>query len=288
MQISHFCKLEDRALVRVGGPDAATFLNGLITCEIGELKTGDLTFGALLSPQGKILFDFFILCSTQSFIIDVEKSMADDLIHRLTFYRLRAKVEIAPMDKRTNVYAIWGYDDALSSIEADGVIAPDPRLAAMGWRGYLRRAPKGPIESNMAAWNGLRIARGMPSGGHDFAFGDAFPHEALMDQFGGVDFKKGCFIGQEVVSRMQHRSTARKRFVKAASTSALPDRGSEIMAGGKSCGILTSVDGQSGLALVRIDRVAQALAEGLTLLAGTVGITLAIADWCRFTWPKGE
>jgi len=283
-----YCELTDRALVRIGGPEAAPFLNGLVTCEIEKMEVGALAFGALLSPQGKILFDFFILRSTQGFVLDVDQSMADDLIRRLMFYRLRAKVEIEPMDQRTSVFGIWGDVTSLPDIEADGVVAVDPRYDGMGWRGYLRRAPSGLTHSSLKAWNARRIAAGMPSGGIDFSFGGAFPHEALMDQMGGVDFKKGCYVGQEVVSRMQHRSTARKRLVMVSSTQALPESGSPILADGRTCGELASRTGKHGLAMVRIDKAGEAIARGEPILAGSTPVNLSIAKWCNFSWPGGE
>lgn len=280
-----FTELTDRALLRISGEAAGSFLHGLVTCDVEHLKPGELVFGALLSPQGKILFDFFILGSTDSFIVDVDQSMAGDLMKRLMFYRLRAKVTIEPMDERTGVFAVTGDLPALSAIVADGVIVADPRHSQMGARAYLRRMPDGAETAGMEAFEKIRIELGMPSGGRDFAFGDAFPHEVLMDQFKGVDFAKGCYVGQEVVSRMQHRGTARKRIIKVTSEKALPQQGCEIMVSGKTVGEICSTQGNKGLAMVRLDRAAPHH-DGEPAMAGSQVVRLTIPDWCSFGWPE--
>jgi folate-binding protein YgfZ len=280
-----YTELTNRALIRVSGEEATHFLQGLLTCDIAHLKTGEATFGALLSPQGKILFDFFVIVSTNGLILDVEKSMAEDLIRRLIFYRLRAKVTIEPMDERTHVYAIWG--EGLQRAVADGVIVPDPRLVQMGMRAYIRCQPEDTISKTMDDWHSHRISLGMPEGGLDYAFGSAFPHDCLMDQFKGVDFAKGCYVGQEVVSRMQHRGTARKRIVQISGSGALPAAGTEILSDGKSCGEITSVAGEKGLAMVRIDRI-NGDEEKRQGLAGSLPITMTIQPWCSFNWPAED
>ena len=277
-------ELPGRKLLRISGEDAPRFLHGLVTCDVEHLKPGEIAFGALLSPQGKILFDFFIVRSVNGFILDTDASMADDLARRLTFYKLRAKVDIAPMDERAHVFAIWG-GDAPDAIVADGVVAFDPRLKDMGARAYVRRAPPDTKEVPLSDWHRHRIELGMPEGGLDFVFGDAFPHEALMDQFKGVDFAKGCYVGQEVVSRMQHRGTARKRLIKATSDATLPESGTEILVGGTACGTLASTYALAGLAMVRLDRAADH-ATGTPAYAGTVEVRLTIPAWAGFGWPE--
>ncbi|MGB7287637.1 MAG: folate-binding protein [Salaquimonas sp.] len=279
-----FTELTNRALLNVTGEGAADFLQGIVTCEVAKLVPGEIAFGALLSPQGKILFDFFVVASTKGFIFDVEKSMAGDLAKRLAFYRLRAKIDIEPMDERTHVFSIWGANINPKSLLADGVICKDPRLAEMGYRAYIRRAPDGVDIKSMKQWNDHRIDQGMPEGGLDFSFGDAFPHEALMDQFKGIDFAKGCYVGQEVVSRMQHRGTARKRLIKVSASASLPNNGTEILSNGKACGSLTSNNGKTGIAMIRIDKV-EGAGPLRTALAGSMQVELSIQDWCNFTWP---
>jgi folate-binding protein YgfZ len=137
-------------------------------------------------------------------------------------------------------------------------------------------------------YHAFRIGLGVPEGGKDYAFGDAFPHEALFDQLHGVDFAKGCFVGQEVVSRMEHRGTARKRVVPVEGAGPLPAPGTSIEAAGAAIGTLGSVAGRSGLALIRLDRAEDALARGESLAAGGVAIAIRRPDFARFTMKANE
>src|SRR5262249_48690713 len=136
-----------------------------------------------------------------------------------------------------------------------------------------------------AAYEAHRLALGVPRGGFDFIYGDAFPHETDMDQLAGVDFAKGCYVGQEVVSRIEHRGTARKRVVPIAYDGIAPEAGMPVMAGEKQLGTLGSTAGGRGLAMLRLDRVEDALAAGPPLVAGRATIRLGRPDWARFAWP---
>jgi hypothetical protein len=269
--------LGDRALVTVTGPDAAHFLQNLVTCEVEALAPGMAAFGALLTPQGKILFDFFLVKTDDGFLADVDASLADDFVRRLGFYKLRAKVAVERADPALRVHAAWGGEPAV----LDGIVVADPRLPQMGWRIYSASVPGLP-QGDYAAH---RIANGMPQGGLDFAYGDAFPHETLMDQTGGVDFRKGCYVGQEVVSRMQHRGTARSRIVMV-SGDVLPAPGAELTADGKPCGTMGSSIGGAGLAMARLDRVKEALEKGGAIRAGDIEISVEIQPWAKFDWPQ--
>ncbi len=169
----------------------------------------------------------------------------------------------------------------------DGVAAPDPRLEALGYRAIVPPgADMAPDfeESTQAAYDAHRIALGVPEGGIDFAFGDAFPHDADMDDLAGVDFAKGCFVGQEVVSRMKHRGTARRRIV-IGHGSDLPPAGTPVTAGGKPIGTLASSSGGTGLVLVRLDRAKEAMDAGAPILAGESTLSLSIPAWAEFGWP---
>ncbi|MFK5979789.1 MAG: folate-binding protein YgfZ [Rhizobiaceae bacterium] len=277
MNKSHTQILDNRRLVRIGGEEAAEFLNGLITCDVLVLTEKQAAFGALLSPQGKILFDFFVIRDEHGFLIDIDAASSDDFIKRLMFYRLRRKVEIGVEEEFQSVLVSWGVglevEDALS--------ITDPRLEEAGQRHYCKSLPQATHDD----YARHRISLGLPEGGDDFQFGDAFPHEALMDQFGGVDFQKGCYVGQEVVSRMQHRGTARKRIIKVHSDSNLPESGTDVLADGKLVGTLGSVSGNIGLAVLRLDRVALAKENGLALTAGDATIEAEIQSWAKFGWP---
>jgi folate-binding protein YgfZ len=279
----HIAELARRGVVAVSGDDAGKFLNDLITCDVpaGE---GGAAYGGLLTPQGKILFDFIVFRDGGRFLFDMPRALVGDFVRRLSFYRLRAKVEIADLSDDHIVVAAWGSD--VPPI-LDGPTAPDPRRAALGFRAVV------PAGADMAAdydeariedYDAHRIALGIPEGGLDFPFGDSFPHDAAMDQLAGVDFVKGCYVGQEVVSRMEHRGTARRRFVIATGAT-LPEAGTAVTGGGKPLGTLGSSSGTTGLALVRLDRAKEAIDAGVPIAAGNCDITLTLPAWAGYTWP---
>ncbi len=264
--------LSERSCIRISGDDAELFLDNILTCQVVDLQSGEARFGALLTPQGKILFDFFLIKTEDGYLIDVAESLADEFVKRLTFYKLRAKVLIEKdPDLQVAVIAKDSLPDAIATIQ-------DPRHGDMGSRSYGRFETDGLVKD----YDKTRIKLGIPEGGKDFAYGDAYPHETLMDQFGGVDFKKGCYVGQEVVSRMQHRGTAKKRVVLVHASQPLPNAETPIFADGKPAGTLGTVVGQEGLALVRLDRVAKA--ENLE--ADGVSVEVHLPDWVTFTMPE--
>lgn len=275
--------LTDRVLIRATGPEASKFLHGVITCNVQTMAKGDSRYGALLTPQGKIISDFLFYAEGEdAFLFDVPAERAEDLLKRLTFHRLRAKVTFAKADDFA-VVAVFG--DAGEVPE--GAVYPDPRLAALGQRLVLPLAAAQALSSDAAPYEAHRIALGIPKGGPDFAYGDTFPHEADMDQLGGVDFKKGCYVGQEVVSRMEHRSTPRNRLVEVLFDTPLAT-GQEITAGDKSVGQVLSVTDGRGIATVRLDRANDAKTDGVPLLAGEVPVELRRPDWAVFSmeWEK--
>ena len=286
MSKGRIAELSRRGVVAVRGPDAAKFLNDLVTSDVPEAP-GGAAFGALLSPQGKILFDFIVFRDRDGFLFDLPKPAVADFVKRLGFYRLRAKVEIADLSNEREVVAAWGSDVAPI---LDGPVAADPRLAALGFRAIV---PGGADmaadyeEAGAADYDAHRIALGVPEGGVDFAYGEPYPHDTDMDQLAGVDFTKGCYVGQEVVSRMQHRGTARRRFVRVSASAALPALGMPLTAGGKALGTLGSSAPGDGLALVRLDRAKDALDHGVAIMAGDVPVTLALPEWAKFGWPAG-
>ena len=280
--------LPDRGVVKVTGEDARNFLNGLVTTDVTQLAPGLGRFGALLTPQGKIIVDFLITEAPGGhgggFLIDCPRALAKALADKLGFYKLRAKVAVENLSDSLGVIAAWGGEPAM---KVDLAFA-DPRDAALGWRILAPQdlAPKvadlvGAELVDSATYDAHRIASGVPRGGLDFIYGDAFPHETNMDRLHGVDFDKGCYVGQEVVSRMQHRGTARTRTVRVTLDGAPPEAGSPVLAGDKPVGTMGSTSGQSGLALIRTDRVAAALDAGLKLTAGGLDIRLADPDAVR-------
>jgi folate-binding protein YgfZ len=190
--------LSDRAVVDVSGAEARAFLQGLVTCNMDAVSPTSACFGALLTPQGKIITDFIISEQGNSFYLDTPQALVGDLVKRLRLYKLRAQIEITERADLA-VGAFWG--------ESSGIA--DPRDKNLPWRLIAPRAQVEALGLNEAAYEALRVSAGVPKGGVDFAYGDAFPHDVNMDLIGGVDFRKGCYVGQEVVSRVQHRGTAR-------------------------------------------------------------------------------
>ncbi|WP_037080877.1 YgfZ/GcvT domain-containing protein [Neorhizobium vignae] len=267
--------LPSRSLIRLTGKDAQDFLQGLVTTDIDSLPEGEARPGALLTPQGKILFDFLVWRDGDGFVIETETAQREALMRRLTMYKLRAAVDIAagPED---GVTVFWGDDSDKSAVK-------DAAFAKSGIT--LTRAPGKLSDQPEAAYHALRIDAGISMSGHDYALQDAFPHDVLLDQTDGLSFRKGCYVGQEVVSRMQHRGTARRRVAIVSGEAALPASGTEITAGGKPVGTLGSVSGNKGLAIVRIDRVGDALARGVQLSAGDVAVSLALPAWSGLSFP---
>ena len=275
--------LPDRGVVKVSGEDARNFLNGLVTTDVTLLRPSLGRFGALLTPQGKITVDFLLTEVPAGhgggFLIDCPRALAQGLADKLGFYKLRAKVSIENLSDSLGVLAAWDGD---LSVKPDLAFA-DPRDERLGWRILIPEELAQKVADLIGAdlvdstsYDAHRIASSVPRGGLDFTYGDAFPHETNMDRLHGVDFDKGCYVGQEVVSRMQHRGTARSRMIRVMLDGPAPEPGAAIVAGDKPVGTMGSTAGRDGLALLRVDRVADALAEGIPLTAG--GLTIRLAE----------
>lgn len=278
--------LDDRALISVSGADAEHLLQNIITTDLDQLVPGESRPGALLTPQGKILFDFLISRDGENvLLIECRADIADDFVRRLMLYRLRAKAEIKKLDQKL-VRVSWEDDSSPSQTDSmpEGALR-DRRFAepAQVWRSYGEGSASD--AENRDKWERFRIANGIAESGRDYALSDAFPHDVLLDQNGGIGFRKGCYVGQEVVSRMQHRGTARRRVLVATADADLPPPGADILAGGRSVGTLGSTAGRTAVAIVRIDKVKAAMDVGLPILAGDAALSLAIPSWATFTFP---
>lgn len=281
--------LSGRGVLAVTGADAAKFLNGLVTNDLAPLGVGEAAHAGLLSPQGKILFDFLALRVTGGFLLDVARTKSAELMKRLSMYKLRADVSLADASDDFTVFALWGEGAASSGETRNTYAFLDPRHAALGRRILAERAFAADIAAATSgrevpedAYHALRMALGVPEGGRDYDFGDAYPHEADFDLFGGVSFTKGCYVGQEIVARMQHKSVVRKRVVRVEGDEPLA-AGTDVTDGGAVIGRIGSTDGRHALALVRLDRFieAEAKEEG-AVRAGGIRLALHKDDRARY------
>jgi len=232
----------DRAFITVTGPDAVSFLDNLLTQNVTGIHDAGVRYAALLTPQGKVIADMMLWPTQSGVVIEADPARAVDLLRRLTMYKLRAQVQVS--DTSSAHMALWS-----AAPFADA--APDPRLAALGFRKLSARdeAPSGD-----SAYNALRIRQGVPDLATDATPDEVFAGEALLDELNGVDFQKGCFVGQENVSRMKRRATTRKKFCPIAFEGAAPAFGAVVRAGEAELGTVRSgVDGRA-LALLRLDR----------------------------------
>jgi len=254
-----------RTLIRVTGPDARGFLQNILTQNLDKLDAAGLLYSALLSPQGKVVADMMLWAEPDGgVLIDADPARGADLIRRLSMYKLRADAALEDVSAQHAV---------LVSDQAFAAARPDPRLPALGWRAIASAsdAPDG-----AAAYDAKRIALGVPDLARDAASEEVFAGEALLDELNGVDFKKGCFIGQENVSRMKRRATTRKKFCPITFGGEAPPHGALIRAGAAELGsIRTGGDGRA-IALLRLDR---ALSAREPLTADGRTIALAPPPW---------
>jgi folate-binding protein YgfZ len=280
MTLTHHALLDDRGVVSVSGEDAGKLLQGIITNDMDLLDKQPAIHTALLTPQGKILFEFFVAKSGPGYLLDVARSQTADLIKRLTMYKLRAKVDIKDMSADYRVIALWGSAPASDGETSEAISFTDPRLEGLGLR-VLAQAPSadaiasatGATEATAADYDAHRIALGIPEITKDYPPNDTFADEANLDALESVSFTKGCFIGQEVASRMEHRGTARTRAAIVESGTPLAPSG-KITAGAATIGTIGSAAGNRAIALARLDRADEAEAKGQPLTADGAAVTL--------------
>jgi folate-binding protein YgfZ len=282
--------LPDRSVLKVAGPDARRFLDGLFSNDLDLVTTEVAGYGALLTPQGKVIVDFFMIALPEEdgggFLIDMARAMLPDLARRLMLYKLRAKIIIEDL---TDTAAVMASTHGGALAADAGIVFTDPRDSGMGQRAIVDAAEVAALATaSEEDYHAHRIGLGMPAGGADFGYGGqfAFPHEALMDQLGGVSFSKGCYVGQEVVSRMQHRGTARTRIVPIVFLDGLrAEEGSPVSVGERAIGNVLSTANGRGLAMLRLDKVADAMAAGEPLLGGGLPIRLEKPAFINFPFP---
>jgi len=298
MSETFYALLPDRAVIRVSGPDRVSFLQGLVSNNIETISPEKSGYGALLSPQGKFLFDFFVYHQDEdSLLIECERGengeRAAELFKKLRMYKLRAKAELTDVSDSYDVIAVFG-KDALSSLSldatpgatahmADGIKAVDPRLAAMGARVLLPKnalaemAAIGAEESDVETYHQMRVMLGIPNGSEEMEVDKSILLESGFEELGGVDFKKGCYMGQELTARTKYRGLVRKRLLPVKIDGPAPNTGTPIMNGDKEAGIIRSVHGEFGLALVRLERVD----DDADLRAGDAKVTVSVPDWVQ-------
>ncbi|MDB5735581.1 MAG: hypothetical protein JWN16_2218 [Alphaproteobacteria bacterium] len=249
--------LDDRAVIALSGPDARTLLQGLVTNDVEGLTPGTARYAALLSPQGKILFDFLVTEGEGALLIDVARTSRDALLKKLKLYRLRARVEIEARDQLGVFVNLHGHpDNRPTTYAARAVTFADPRLPELGARSIGSVAEMPANLPGPHAWHEHRLALGVPEAG-DFGSEKIFALDAGLEELHGVSFTKGCYVGQELTSRMKHRATTRKRILTVTADAALPPNGT-LSRGGAEIGEVLSVHGSRAFVLVRMDRLEDA------------------------------
>ncbi|HEY4344478.1 MAG TPA: folate-binding protein [Parvibaculum sp.] len=270
--------LPERGVLRVGGAEARTFLQNLITNNVDLADGAKAVYAGLLTPQGKFLFDFFIVADGDSLLLDCDGARIGDLAKRLSFYKLRAQVTIEDVSATHKVMAIWGGETP------KGAFA-DPRLAALGAR-LIAADPKvaGAEAATPAEYHRHRIEHGVGDAAHDFEPDRTFPLEVNFEEMNGVDFQKGCFIGQEVTSRTKRRGSVRKRLLPCTVEGDMPKPHVPVRSVGREVGTVFSVDKEGGrvLALLRLD-----LLNGAPLEIGDATLTPHKPSWAHFELEGG-
>ncbi len=273
---NRMCFLADRGVIKMAGAEATQFLHRLITNSVLAIGPGESRYSALLSPQGKLMFDFFVVPlpegSEAGYLLDCVRDQSAALAQRLNLHKMRAKIAIEDQSANFGVAAIL---EGEPPPELEGVVYRDMRAADMGRRVIAARdALEKLCTAGYAEYEARRIAAGVPRGGLDFIYGDSFLQDANLDWLNGVDFKKGCYVGQEVVARVHYRKSAKKRILKFQFEGEAPAPGADIVAGGAPLGHVGSISDGEGLAMMRIDRLEDARAAGAVVKAGETAITI--------------
>ena len=291
MSQARIALLADRGVVSVTGPDAREFLDNLITNDMALLDGATAIHAGLLTPQGKILFEFFVVRTEAGYLLETSLDQTAALAKRLAMYKLRARVDVKDAagevvvaasigDVRARPQGAIAFVDPRSDRLGDRVLIPAPLVGdVLARMGAQRMAPDG--------YTALRIRAGVPEAGIDYKLGDTFPHEADFDWQAGVSFTKGCFVGQEVVARMQNKTVVRKRVVKVSGAAALAG-GSEVRVGEAAIGTIGSVAGTDALAMLRLDRVAEAIDKGQVVTSGGAAVTVDAETMARYRASVAE
>jgi folate-binding protein YgfZ len=258
---------EHRAVLRIGGEDARDWLQGLVSNDVRRLSRETAVYAAMLSAQGKYLFDFILVeAADGAVLLDVAANRAAALAQRLSMYRLRRAVTVTDVSAETRVALVWG--ECAAPMAPGALTVADPRTPLLGWRLYApdARAALSAAEveaATRAEHDALRVALGVPESGVELVPDDTYILEAGFERLHGVDFRKGCYVGQEVTARMRHKTELRKGLVRVRVEGAAPAPGAEVVtAEGKPAGTLFTVAGETGLAHLRFDRMGGPLTAG--------------------------
>jgi folate-binding protein YgfZ len=288
---TRFTVLEDRGVLSVSGPDRVSFLQGLVSNDIEKAGPGSAVYAALLTPQGKYLYDFFIVEAGETgdaLLLDCERAGLDGLMRRLSLYKLRTDVTFKDRSGEWAIAVIFGSGSIEATIEGVAVFA-DPRLAKAGVRCILPKAEArtilekaGLTLTDEADYDRLRLTLGLPDGSRDLIAEKSTLLESGFDELNGVDWDKGCYMGQELTARTKYRGLVKKRLMPVAFDGPPPAPGTPVMLKGKEAGEVRSSqmteDGGIGLALMRLD----ALENSTDLKAGDVSVTPSKPDWAEF------
>ena len=293
MSEMRFTRLAHRALLAVGGEDRREFLQGLISNDTGKISADRAVFAAFLTPQGKFLHDLFLVQRGDEFLIEAEAERVEDLRKKLSMYKLRSKVTVA-VAEGLSVFAAFGpgaapalglpEDAGAAKALGGGVAFIDPRLAAAGIRAYLPDASAlvGFAEAPFAAWDEMRLGLGLPDGSRDLPVEKAILLENGFDELNGVDFQKGCYMGQELTARTKYRGLVRKRLMPVRIEGNIPEPGTPVMRGEVEAGEMRSAAGTVGLAMIRLEH----FRGGADFTCGGARLTAWKPDWAVF--PEAE
>ncbi|MEK7245656.1 MAG: folate-binding protein [Pseudomonadota bacterium] len=299
MSALRYAVLDDRGVLALAGEDTRTFLQGLVSNDVTKVTPARAVYAALLTPQGKFLHDFFVAELAGAILLECEKARMADLKRRLGLYKLRTKVTLDDRSDAFAIAALFG-EGALGALGlqeeagaarafAGGVVFTDPRLAAAGARAIMPRyglraaaTEAGFAAADAGEYDRARIALGLPDGSRDLEIEKAILLENGFEELNGIDWTKGCYMGQELTARTKYRGLVRKRLIPVAIEGPAPAPGTLVMAGEEEAGEMRSARGGLGLALLRLDRIEAARAAGIPLVAGKARLTPQKPAWAKF------
>lgn len=277
MSPSFACLLENRGVIGLGGADRRSFLQGLISNDINLCSTERAIYAALLSPQGKFLHDLFIIEDGDVFLIDCEVARADDLIKRLTAYKLRAKITL--QDERRD-FDVWGVSGPKPESRGQKIFA-DPRSPELGFRAIVKKgsSPDHLPRADFKIYDNHRLALGAADGSRDLLIEKSTLAEGNLDLLNGISWSKGCYIGQELTARVHYRGLVKKRLFPVKIKGTAPAFGAPVMLGGEDIGDMRSSDGDLGLALLSVEKAEAAISKQTPLICGASQLAVSKPAW---------